>query len=287
MKNRRFRASLLALAGLLSLPLATAPAWAAAGAEAKIFNLTYTLEDLDLADGIVPAFSIVNDVDVNRLRTELTANVENTLLGTSDNGISADFSFIAALDLTRSVVGNEAIAQTDSTTARAWVLSTAKGRAAAFASAESNLTFADNFGLRLTPHTRLTISAQATVTAFDTGAPDALGAPFEFAMAESFLRVRAADPGDGSGAQDTLSKRSAATAVDALADAVDDSGALSVSFQNLSAADLYGYLSVRSTASANGVTPAVPEPSTVLMALSGLALLAAARRRAGARGNAV
>ena len=63
--------SLMCLAGIWS------PAHAAAGAEARIADITYTLVDLDLGDGIAPAMSFVNDPVTNRFRTELTADVAN------------------------------------------------------------------------------------------------------------------------------------------------------------------------------------------------------------------
>jgi hypothetical protein len=273
-------------AAALAASLAVAfhhPARAAAGAEARIVDITYTLVDLDPGDGIAPAFSFVNDPVVNRFRTELTADVSNSLLGTADNGINAAFSFIAALNLDRAVVGNQAHASSSPTSASAWVLSEARGHASAFSSAESNLLFADDFGLRLTPRTSITVTATATVTAFDTGVAGAEGHAFEFAQAAAFLRLRAGDPGDGSGPQDTLSQRTALTTVDAFGDAVDASGLLSVSFDNLSATPLFGYLSVRSTASAFGVTP-IPEPSVWSLALIGLGALA---WRCRAQGGAV
>lgn len=277
---RAFRLSVASLA--MAVACSFNLAHAAAGAEARIFNLSFQLQDLDLGDGIAPSYSFVNDPDINRFRTELTVNVENTLLGTTDGSISAAFDFIAPLDLDRAVVGNQALASTTATSAHAWVLSEAKGSASAFASAESNLLFAGDFGLRLSPQTSITITADATVTAFDFGVAGADGFPFEFATAESFLRVRAADPGDGSGAQDSLSTRSAQTVSDAFADMVDDSGTLSVSFTNLSDDPLYGYLSVRSTASAFGVSP-VPEPNSFALLLMGLALLGLAHTKRGAR----
>jgi hypothetical protein len=261
-----------ALALLLMAAQTANPAHAAAGAEARIYNLSFSLVDLTPLDGIAPSFSFVNDPDVNRFRTELTVNVANTLLATNDAAINADFSFIATLDLDRSVVGNQAIASTTATSARAWALSEAKGTAAAFASAESNLLFSGDFGLQLSPNSAITISADATVTAFDNGAAGAQGFAFEFARAESFLRVRGSDPGDGSGPQDDLSTRLAETMVDAVADSVDSSGTLSVTFTNLSADPKFGYLSVRSTVGAYGVTP-VPEPATWALALGGLGAL--------------
>lgn len=264
--------SLMCLAGIWS------PAHAAAGAEARIADITYTLVDLDLGDGIAPAMSFVNDPVTNRFRTELTADVANAALGTSDNAISADFSFISTLAVQRTVEGNEARSMSSLTSASAWVLSEARGHANAFSSAESNLLFADDFGLQLTPRTAITISASATVKAFDGGAAGAEGHPFEFAQAQSFLRIRAGDPGDGSGLQEQLSIHAAQSQADAFGDASDDSGNLSVSFQNLSDNPLFGYLSVRSTASAFGVSP-IPEPPAVWsLALGGLVLLAWTRR---------
>lgn len=266
-----------AAAALLAISAFVPAAHAAAGAQAGIADLTFTLVDLDPLDGIVPAYAVVNDPMLNRLRTELTADVSNTGLGTSDNGINASFSFIATLALDRAVVGNEAHASSSATGLGVSVLSQAPGHASAFASAESNLLFSGDFGILLTPHTALTVSGQATVAAFDQGQPGAEGHAFEFAQAESFLRLRGADPGDGSGPQDDLSTRAAQTVDDANADAVDASGLLSVSFQNLSGGDLFAYLSVRSTASAFGVTP-IPEPPAWALVAAGLALLAGRRR---------
>lgn len=264
-------AAALAIAGL-------APAaHAAAGAQASIADLTFTLVDLDPLDGIVPAYTIVNDPMLNRLRTELTADVSNTGLGTGDNGIDASFAFIAALTLDRAVTGNEAHASSSATGLGATVLSQAPGHASAFASAESNLLFGGDFGLRLTPHTALTVSANATVGAFDQGQPGAEGHAFEFAQAESFLRIRGADPGDGSGQQDDLDTRAVQTLEDTNADAFDASGPLSVSFHNLSGSDLFAYLSVRSTANAFGVTP-IPEPPAWALAAVGLGIVAWRRR---------
>lgn len=257
-------------------------AHAAAGAEARIVGLSYALIDLDPADGIAPAFSFVNDPQLNRLRTELTVDVSNTLLGTSDNAINAAFSFIAPLTLDRAVVGNQAHASASPDGAIASVLSEARGHASAFASAESNLTFTGDFGLQLTPHTSMTISATAIVTAFDNGVAGAEGHAFEFGQAESFLRIRAGDPGDGSGPQEQLSTRSAQTLVDAFGDAADSSGPLSVSFANLSGDPLFGYLSVRSTASAFGVSP-IPEPPAWALVLGGLVVLASRVRARRAR----
>ena len=256
---------------------ATDPAHAAAGAEARIVDITYTLVDLDPADGIAPAFSFVNDPMVNRFRTELTVDVANSLLGTSDSAINANFSFIAPLSLDRAVVGNQAHATSSPTDVSAWVLSEAKGHANAFSSAESNLLFTGDFGLQITPHTSITISANAIVTAFDTGAAGAEDGGFEHAQAQSWLRVRGGDPGDGSGPQDVLSLFVAQTNADAVADTFDGSGAMTVSFSNLSAAPLAGYVSIRSTADALGVTP-VPEPPAWALALVGLAGLASLRR---------
>ncbi len=255
------------------------PAHAAAGAQATIEHMTFNLTDLDLADGVMPSYSLVNDPALNRFRTELTADVANSVLGTSDGGINAAFDFIAPLVVDRSVVGNEAHASTSPTGASASALSEAKGSASAFASAESNLLFVGDFGLMLSPATQLTIAADALVTAFDFGAPGAEGFAFEFAQAESFLRVRGADAGDGAGPQDDFSARSAATTADGVADALDMSGPLSVTFRNLGAAPLYAYVSVRSTAAAFGVTP-VPEPTTWLLWATGAALMwPLARRR--------
>jgi hypothetical protein len=276
------------LAAAVAITLAAAAAssaHAAAGAEARILDITYTLVDLDLSDGIAPSFTFVNDAVVNRFRTELTVDVANSDLGTSDNAISADFSFIAPLSLDRAVFGNQASSLSSPTSASAWVLSAAKGHASAFASAESNLLFADDFGLRLTPNTSITISGVATVTAFDAGAAGAEGNPFEFAQAQAFLRIRAGDPGDGSGLQEELSMRTAQTDIDAVADAADDSGMLSVSFANLSATPLFGYLSVRSTASAFGVSP-IPEPPAWAFAIAGTAWMVVRFRRRDARARA-
>jgi MYXO-CTERM domain-containing protein len=276
---------LLAAAVIVLGSAAGAPgtAHAAAGAEARIVDITYTLVDLDPTDGIAPAFSVVNDPMVNRLRTELTVDVANSLLGTSDNAINANFSFIAPLSLDRAVVGNQAHATASPTDVSAWVLSEAKGHASAFSSAVSNLLFTGDFGLQLTPHTSITISADAIVKAFDTGAPGPEGIePFEHAQAESWIRIQAGDPGDGSGPQDELSMFVAQTNADAAADTVDGSGAMSVSFSNLSAAPLFGYLSMRSTADAFGVTP-VPEPPAWALALVGLAGLTLLRRHRARR----
>lgn len=264
-----------------SILAAASPAHAAAGAEARIVDITYTLVDLDPADGIAPAFSFVNDPMTNRFRTELTVDVANSLLGTSDNAINAAFSFIAPLTLDRAVVGNQAHATSSPTDVSAWVLSEAVGHASAFSSAESNLLFSGDFGLQITPHTSLTISADAIVKAFDMGAAGAEGHPFEFAQAEAWLRIRAGDPGDGSGPQDVLSLFAAQTGSDAVAEMQDGSGAMSASFTNLSAAPLFGYVSLRSTADAFGVTP-VPELPAWALALAGLAGLASLHRhRAG------
>ncbi|MCW7538053.1 PEP-CTERM sorting domain-containing protein [Aquabacterium sp. A7-Y] len=268
------------LAAALALP---GSAWSGAVAVARLDHLQFTLVDLAPDDGIAPSFSFVADPDApNRQRTELTVDVQNSVLGTSDSAIQADFSFIAPLDLARSVANNSAIARSTADSLHAEATSLERGSASAFASSESNVFFSGDFGLQLSPMSAITITADATVTALDTGEAGAEGFAFEFAQAESFLRIRAADPGDGSGPQDSLSQRSAVTTVDALADVEDASGALSVSFQNLGAAPLYGYLSARSTASAFGVTAAVPEPSSWALALTGLAALAArGRRRAG------
>jgi hypothetical protein len=258
---------------------ATNPAHAAAGAEARIFGIAYTLVDLDPADGIAPAFSFVNDPMVNRFRTELTVDVANSLLGTSDSAIDADFSFIAPLSLDRAVVGNQAHAISLPKEVSAWVLSEAKGHASAFSSAESNLLFAGDFGLQITPHTSITITANAFVKAFDAGAPGPEGIePFEHAQAESWIRVQAGDPGDGSGPQDELDLFVAQTNANAVADNLDFSGAISVSFSNLSAAPLTGYVSVRSTADAFGVTP-VPEPPAWAFVIAGLGWLSLRLRR--------
>lgn len=272
----------------LVIPLATmlciAPtAQAGAGAQAQLLNLHFSLLDLAPDDGIAPSFAFVADPDApNRQRTELTVSAENTATAETDGAIEADFSFIATLDLARSVTGQQAHAASTATSLGAFAQSLAPGSATAFASAESNVFFADDFGLRLSPMTAITITADATVTAWDTGAPGAEGFAFEFAQAQAFVRIRGADPGDGSGPQDMLSQRSAATVVDATGDVADDSGQLLVSFQNLGTADLYGYLSARTTVSAFGVTPAVPEPPSWLLALAGIAaLLLRSSRRSG------
>ena len=273
----------------LVIPVAAAlgcapAAQAGAGAQAQLLNLHFSLLDLAPDDGVAPSFAFVADPDApNRQRTELTVSAENTATAESDGAIEADFSFIAALGLSRSVTAQQAHAASTATSLTAFAQSLAPGSATAFASAESNVFFADDFGLRLSPMTAITITADAVVAAWDTGAPGAQGFAYEFAQALAFLRIRGADPGDGSGPQDVSSERSAATMVDAAGDSADDSGLLSVSFQNLGDTDLYGYLSARTTVSAFGVTPAVPEPPNWLLALAGIAalLLRSGLRRRG------
>jgi len=277
--SRSLRVVALACA-LCGAAMVHSPVWAAAGAESAIEHLTFTLVDLAPADGIDPSYAIVGDPRTpNRLRTELTVNVENTPLGEVDGSIQTQFSFMAPMTLTRSVTGNQADAASTATSISTHVLSQARGLASAFAESDTNIYYADSFGIRLSPMTALVITADATVTAFDQGHAGALDHAFEFAQAAATLRVRAADAGDGNGPQDSLSTRSTQTFVDGAADALDQSGVLSVSFQNLGATDdLYGYLSLRATASAYGVSP-VPEPSTALLAAAGLAALGLGRRR--------
>jgi MYXO-CTERM domain-containing protein len=269
----------LVAALVLCAPLA---AWAGAGAAARVQNLQFTLVDLAPADGIAPSFAVVADPDLpNRLRTELSVFVDNTITAETDSAINAGFDFIAPLTLDRSVTGNTVSAASTATSVGISALSEARGRAGGFASAESNILFSGDFGIRLSPMTRLVLSADGVATAFDMGQPGALDHPFEFAEATTLLRVRGADPGDGSGPQDELAQRMAQTVADALTDNVDHSGALSVTFENLSAGDLYGYVSLRATVAAYGVTP-VPEPASGALALLGLGALAAMRRRRSA-----
>ena len=272
--------ALLAAAAAFASP----PAAAIAQAQAELLNLRFTLVDLDPGDGIAPSFEFVADPEApNRQRTELTVDVLNSGLGTADNAIQADFSFIAALTLTRAVAGNTALSESGPDRLNVEVTSTARGRASGFASAESNVFFSGDFGLRLSPHTAITISADANLSASDAGAPGALDHAFEFAQAEAFLRVRAADPGDGSGPQEDLALLNVATVDDANADSDLLPGqTLSVSFQNLSAGDLYGYLSARATATAWGASP-IPEPATLGLAAAGLAVVAALARRRRSR----
>lgn len=263
----------------IPLGIATA-AHAGAGAEARLLNLYFDLLDLAPDDGIAPSFAFVADPEApNRQRTELTVSADNPGTTETDAAIEAEFSFIATLDLARSVTAQQAHAHSTGHSLSAFALSLAPGSATAFASAESNVFFAGDFGLRLSPMSAITITADAVVNAWDTGAPGAEGLAFEFAQAEAWLRIRGADPGDGSGEQDSFSHRLAATVVDALGGTADDSGLLSVSFQNLGSEDLYGYLSARATVSAFGVTPAVPEPPTWMLALMGIAALLFARSR--------
>ena len=270
--------SATALAALACMALSP-PAGAAAGAEASIEHLQFTLVDLAPDDGILPSYEIVADPQMpNRQRTELSVFVDNTLTAETDSAIQAAFSFIAPLSLARAVTANGVSASSTADSLSISALSEARGRAGGFASAESNILFAGDFGIRLSPMTALTISADATVTAFDQGQPGALDHAFEFAEATALLRVRAADPGDGSGPQDSLAARSVQTLVDAVADSLDQSGLLSVSFQNLTDGDLFGYLSARSTVAAYGVTP-IPEPASAMLALAGLGVLGWRLRR--------
>lgn len=272
----RLRPLPLVTALALCAPLA---ALAAAGAEARVENLQFTLIDLAPADGIAPSFVLVPDPETpNRVRTELSVFVDNTITAETDSAINAGFDFIAPLTLDRSVTGNTVSAASTATSVGIGALSEARGRAGGFSSAESNILFSGDFGLRLSPMTRVVISADGVATAFDMGQPGALDHPFEFAEATALLRVRGADPGDGSGPQDELAQRSAQTFADALADNVDQSGAMSVTFENLSGGDLYAYVSLRATAAAFGVTP-VLEPASAALALLGLGALAARRKR--------
>jgi hypothetical protein len=272
---------ILACATLALGPVLALHAQAAATATAEIGNLQFTLEDLDLADGIAPSYSIVtaDPTADEKPRTELTVGVDNALTAETDSAIFADFSFIAALDLQRTVTGNTAHTTSNAGGLTAYALSEAKGRANGFASAVTNIGGAGDFGIMLSPMTRLTLTADAVVLAADDGTPGAMGYAFEWATAEAFIRLTGPDPGDGSGAQSDQSTRTATTLVDALAQSLDESGQLSVTFQNLSASPLFASLSMRGTVDAFGVSPVIPEPSTWALWLGGLAGLAAVARR--------
>lgn len=273
-----------ALAALAAI--AAAPAHATASSSASFGNLTITLTDLDLNDGVAPSLSFGAygkpyvavgthgwaDDYISHEYAQTASTMGGALAGQLTDPLSSAQANLAAAN---TVAGFTAM----STSGQA--ASTSDGHGAYYGYASGSNPSARAF--TLSANTRLTVSVAGALSTTTTIGYNLEADQEEYALASLLLGLTAYNQ---AGVETVDAKsyemgsyfnvRDDGTTI---GEHYDWSGMLSVEYSNLSAAAVNGYLDTAVAVSGLSAVSAVPEAQTWGMLLAGLALVGTASRR--------
>jgi len=270
--------------------VAAMPAHATATSNASFGNLTITLTDLDLNDGVAPSLSFGpygkpyvavgthgwGDDYISHEYSKAASTMGGTLSGQLTDPLSSAQVHLAAAN---TVAGFTSM----STSGQA--ASTPDGHGAYYGYASGSNPSARAF--TLSANTRLTISVAGALSTTTTIGYNLEADQGEYALASLLLGLTAYNQ-DGVETVDSrfyemgsyFNVRDDGTT---MGEHYDWNGLLSVEYSNLSAFAANGYLDTAVAISGLSAVGAVPEPETWGMLLAGLALVGTVSRRRGQR----
>ncbi|MET0323466.1 MAG: FxDxF family PEP-CTERM protein, partial [Duganella sp.] len=266
------------------------PAHATATSNASFSNLTITLTDLDLNDGIAPSLTFGSygkpyvavgthgwaDEYISHEYSHEAASLGGALAGSLIDPLSS-----AQVSLS----GANTLAGFTTMSTSGQAASTLDGHGAYYGYASGSNPSSRAF--TLSPNTRLTVSVTASLSTTTTLGYNLEADQEEFALASALLGLTGYNQNGEEVADVRLYEMGSHFNVrddgTTIGEHYDWSGMMSVQYSNLSAFATNGYLETGVAISGLSAVAPVPEPETWGMLLAGLALVGAAGRRKSRR----